>query len=109
MQALSAVEKCPSIPQLELFKKRYEEDYNLLDDSVNGQLWAIYKSVRGLYNGTEDTNASIQVLPSIVTESLDSYNPSHLLHVSDDPPSEIMELVDCATPALLPSDAPTEE
>ena len=62
-----------------------------------------------LYNGTEDTDAAIQVLPSIVTEALDSYNPSPLPRVSDEPPSEIMELTHSATPALLPSDAPTEE
>ena len=108
MQALSAVENCLSTPPLELFKKRFEEDYDLLDDSINGQLWAIHKSVRDLYNGTD---AAIQVLPPIVMESLDSY-PSPLPRVSDDPPSEIMELTDSPTPALHPPalhDAPTED
>lgn len=56
MRAFNVVEKILTIEQRTQFEKRFDEGYDCEDDSVNGQLWSIYKSLKNMFQGNQQND-----------------------------------------------------
>ena len=68
--AFNLVKETLSSETLEMFKRRFEERYDIVNDSHENQLYRVYKNVRTLADsGVSSTNKADSTIASTVVES----------------------------------------